>query len=461
MESRFNYGIMRVLLIMSLLASCGDKSTSDPVNEDSKNVKVGQIQTTSFTATVSSTFKGLSKVDIALGKYGILYCVKSDQSESILNSWKEGNDNAECLMYTNKNALDGESFSGTVGGLYPGTEYSFCLFTQNSDNSVREISDIHTFKTLGFSPSIKAINLKDIHYIDATAELEFGMDALDAACCEYGVMLSESSGVDVSTASLIERYTEGYDSRISHTISGIKPDKSYYCRPYVKYAIADDRYDYLYGPESTFATMTSDQMYVDLGLPSGIKWANCDLGQHEFVYAFDGPWYQWGSTEAIIRADRAEWYYSHYEYWDEQNRTFIDIGQEISGTVYDAASHILGGKWRMPTKTDLEELIANCNVSAMDNEKHTIYIYGSTRQVNPVVGHVVGNNRNEIIFNAGPQYVYWCSTLGEDDNPYSFIYTGDIESGRLIPNTGRFEINTNSRVQYHSIRPVWDPNMPD
>ena len=100
-------------IVILSLSSCGDKSTSDPVNEDSKNVKVGQVQTTSFTATVSGTIKGLSKVDIVLGKYGILYCVKSENAESILNSWKEGNDNAECLMYTNKNALDGESFSGT------------------------------------------------------------------------------------------------------------------------------------------------------------------------------------------------------------------------------------------------------------------------------------------------------------------------------------------------------------
>ena len=70
-------GFLCATMIGILLSSCGEKSSSDPVNEDSNNVKVGQVKTTSFTVTVSGTIKGLSKVDIALGKYGILCCVKS------------------------------------------------------------------------------------------------------------------------------------------------------------------------------------------------------------------------------------------------------------------------------------------------------------------------------------------------------------------------------------------------
>jgi len=454
-------GFLCATMIGILLSSCGEKSSSDPVNEDSNNVKVGQVKTTSFTVTVSGTIKGLSKVDIALGKYGILCCVKSDQSESILNSWKEGNDNAECLMYTNKNALDGESFSGTVGGLYPGTEYSFCMFTQNSDNSVREISDIHTFKTLGFSPSIKAISLKDIHYIDATAELEFGMDALDAACCEYGVMLSESSGVDVSTASLIEKHTEGYDSRISHTISGIKPDKNYYCRPYVKYAIADDRYDYLYGPESTFATMTSDQMYVDLGLPSGIKWAGFSLFESGFGSCYESsPLLYWGSSKPmytyISETGGILFTEEVYEYVNS-NGEYMDLGDEISGTEYDVVHKVYGGKWRMPRKDDLDELVANCSLSrekSFDRERSS-YANGQKITFLETISYfeVQATNGNSIRFRKFDNT--WSGTMSTQDNTVYYL--------RCMPQNSLpvMKVETADRRARFAIRPVWDPNMPD
>ena len=449
-------------IVILSLSSCGDKSTSDPVNEDSKNVKVGQVQTTSFTVTVSGTIKGLSKVDIVLGKYGILYCVKSENAESILKSWKEGNDNAECLMYTNKNALDGESFSGTVGGLYPGTEYSFCMFTQNRDNSVREISDIHTFKTLGFSPSIKGIYLKDIHCIDATAELEFGMDALDAECCEYGVMLSESSGVEASTASLIERYTERYDSKINQNISGIMPDKSYYCRPYVKYETSQGNYDYLYGPESAFSTMTSDQMYVDLGLPSGIKWAGFSLFESEFGSCYYGaPWLYWGSSKPMYAylGERGveEITEVTYEYLDS-NGKYIDLGDEISGTEYDAVHKLYGGKWRMPRKDDLDELVANCSLSPINsfNRVRSYYVNDKETTFLETISYfeVQETNGNSIRFRNFDST--WSGTKNPEDNWVYYLWCRSINS-----NQPHIEVTTTPVESRLHIRPVWDPNMPD
>lgn len=454
---------MYATIIGMLLSSCGDKSSNSGV-DDSNNVMVGQIKTTSFTATVSGTFKGISKVDMALGKQGVLFCPQTDKAAEIFKSWKDGNDNDECVLFVD-GTLNGESYSGLLNGLCPDTEYNFCLFSQNKDNSSRDISSVYSFRTLPFNPDIKAVSLDEIHYMDARAELEIGMDVLDAGNCEYGVMLSETSGVDSVTATMIVRYTDNYDSKISQTLSGIKPDKSYYCRSYVKYKSSEDRYDYKYGPESMFSTMTSDQMWVDLDLPSGIMWANCDLGNYEFLYSFASPFYQWGATISLKdyqdRGHESEWYYSHYEYWDAQNNSFTDIGQEISGTVYDAASQCLGGKWRMPTKADLDELIANCDLTRLDNEPRTTIYNGEVRQVRPVVGYVVGKNGNEIHFNANGSYIYWCGTMGDDGSPYSFIFKSDIESGHYVPNTGRIEVTTEDRTHTNSIRPVWDPNMPD
>ena len=414
-----------VSLICVFMISCGDKQP-DSDSDFSSSLKIESVSTTAFTSSLKGQFKGISKVDIALGKHGVLYCVKSDQAESIFKSWKDGNDNAECQMFINKYGMNDESFSGTIGNLYPDTEYSFCLFSQNSDNSVREISDIHTFKTLEFRPGIKNINLKDIHYIDANAEVEFGIDASDAEYCEYGVMLSESSNIDFNTASGVFKYTGYYESSITQSLTGLKPDKSYYCRPFVKYKTAGGNDEYMYGMESSFSTMTSDQMWVDLELPSGIRWANCDLGHYEFVYAWGATYYQWESTSPI-----------------------------------DAANQILGGKWRMPTKADVDELIANCDLSKVEYVKHTNYYNGEAREVNAPVGFVIGANGKEILFNLN--HSYWCGTPGGDDNPYSFNFNANVNAstGRYIPDTGRIEVQSDNKTGSNCIRPVWDPNIQD
>ena len=39
---------------------------------------------------------------------------------------------------------------------------------------------------------------------------------------------------------------------------------------------------------------------------------------------------------------------------------YIDIGDNIYGTKYDAATVNLGSDWKMPTKDEFQELLDNC-----------------------------------------------------------------------------------------------------
>ena len=93
---------------------------------------------------------------------------------------------------------------------------------------------------------------------------------------------------------------------------------------------------------------------VDLGL--SVKWANVNLGA-------SNPWdigyrFAWGETEP-----RTNFYGNYgYPYYDEETDSYVDIGNEISGTKYDAARHILGGKWRMPTAKEVDELLTKCEL---------------------------------------------------------------------------------------------------
>ena len=88
--------------------------------------------------------------------------------------------------------------------------------------------------------------------------------------------------------------------------------------------------------------------YVDLGLPSGTKWATCNVGAtkpHQL-----GNYYSWGHTFIS----------DHYVSYSCE--TTDKLISNISGIAYyDVAREIWGGKWRIPTKKEMEELGKKCN----------------------------------------------------------------------------------------------------
>ncbi len=86
--------------------------------------------------------------------------------------------------------------------------------------------------------------------------------------------------------------------------------------------------------------------YVDLGL--SVKWAACNVG----AYAPDdyGNYYAWGETGFKT------------EYTRENSVTYNTEIDNIGGnSTYDVATLRYGTPWRLPTKTEINELIANCD----------------------------------------------------------------------------------------------------
>ena len=94
--------------------------------------------------------------------------------------------------------------------------------------------------------------------------------------------------------------------------------------------------------------------YVDLGLPSGTMWATCNIGADK--PEDQGLLFQFGRVDG-------------YKYGDENNEfvTTDDSNESTtSGKEYktkeildseDDAAHVnMGGKWKMSTKDQLEEL---------------------------------------------------------------------------------------------------------
>lgn len=156
---------------------------------------------------------------------------------------------------------------------------------------------------------------------------------------------------------------------------------------------------------------------IDLGLPSGTKWACCNVGAN--VPEGYGGYYAWGETEE--KSD-----YSYYKYYSN-NTGYINIGSNISGTQYDVAHVKWGGSWRMPTLDEIKELGNKCS--------------WKWTSLNGVNGNLVtGPNGNSIFLpdagdrldsefrDPGSYGVYWSATLYERYSGYAYeinFYGGD------------------------------------
>ena len=104
--------------------------------------------------------------------------------------------------------------------------------------------------------------------------------------------------------------------------------------------------------------------YIDLGLPSGLKWAKCNVGaDKETDY---GYYFQWGEIEPHDADTPYNWVNYKYCKGSSTTLTKYNIMSEY-GTVDnkltldledDAARANMGGDWRMPSIALMEELIS-------------------------------------------------------------------------------------------------------
>ena len=202
----------------------------------------------------------------------------------------------------------------------------------------------------------------------------------------------------------------------SVTLSGLTENTTYY---YCSYIAIDGTY--YYGSVLSFTTKKkSDDLTpgdaVDLGL--SVKWASHNIGAA--TPEGYGNYYAWGET-----ATKSDYSSSTYKWWNVsysslQSQGVIDSNGNLTAT-YDAATQNWGGRWRMPTKSEMNELITKCTWA------WTTY--------NGVNGRkVVGPNGNSIFLpaagyrggsdlgNAGSYGNFWSSTASDFINYSFYLY---------------------------------------
>ena len=174
--------------------------------------------------------------------------------------------------------------------------------------------------------------------------------------------------------------------------------------------------------------------YVDLGLPSGMKWATCNVGAtapEEY-----GGYYAWGETN---RKTVYDW--STYKYCNDSYVTLTKYCTDSSyGTVDnktvleledDAARINWGGNWRMPTKEELDELKNTSNCIWEWTTKNGVNGYKVTSKVNAnsIFLPAAGYCGNGYISGAGSNSYYWSSSLYSYDSDRAYDLSFSSSSG--------------------------------
>lgn len=168
---------------------------------------------------------------------------------------------------------------------------------------------------------------------------------------------------------------------------------------------------------------------VDLGLPSGLKWAKCNIGaEKETDY---GLYFKFGDVVGHTSDDL-----SHF---DTSNPPVEVDGNNLL-PAYDAATQIMGAAYRMPTKEEMDELINNTNQSVTTIDGVSGMRYSKKGDANtyifvPFAG-VCGSGSFPFL-GAGNDGCLWSSTLGDDSNAYG-LYCGYSGSTRTASNARNF-----------------------
>ena len=190
-------------------------------------------------------------------------------------------------------------------------------------------------------------------------------------------------------------------------------------------------------------TTPSTMEYVDLGLPSGLKWAKCNLGASK--PSDYGDFYAWGeiatkTTWAVwefykwMQSGQSEWkYITKYTIADgETEAIWYDssgnfIGDNITTLVAadDAATQQLGSPWRMPTVDEINELLDKCTWTWTTQDGvngHQVDGPNGNAIFLPATGYI----SDLFIINRGDLGYYWSSSLSPSSHDASLFYFDSV-----------------------------------
>ena len=141
--------------------------------------------------------------------------------------------------------------------------------------------------------------------------------------------------------------------------------------------------------------------YVDLGLPSGLKWATCNVGAN--TPTDYGDYFAWGETKP------------KNSYTRENSLTYKQEIEAFSGNrEYDAATANWGGKWRMPRKEEIAELKKYCKSKWLKVNGVQCRVFISKKNNKELILPAAGGRYGTDSLNQGYVGDYWSASRSSD-----------------------------------------------
>ena len=180
--------------------------------------------------------------------------------------------------------------------------------------------------------------------------------------------------------------------------------------------------------------------YVDLGLPSGTKWATCNVGAD--TPEGYGEYFAWGETTTKETYNWSTYRYSNGgEGYNELTKYCNNAEYGYNGftdalttleVADDAATANLGTGWRMPTQMEMAELYNNCS-----------YVWTTQNGVNGCL--FTGLNGNSIFL---PAAGYYHSSEFSGVDSHGFYWSSSLYGYPHLAKSSSFNSNGFSHREY-------------
>ena len=341
-------------------------------------------------------------------------------------------------------SLDGNALTGSIANQSGSLEdlgYCHIAKTTVTAETVNGEVKLNLNGTLKNQIAIAVLNLEGIEdlYGSAIKGTEYTL-AYDADTDRYELAVKEDENANISVGSggddsyIVLLPNEKKETKLKCVKGGktyattffgdIKANKIYY-------RTASDGATVESLPWSEIQEIDGHE-YVDLGLPSGLLWATCNVGA-ETPEEY-GDYFAWGETSTKA------------EYTEANSLTNGKEMGDISGNVqYDAATANWGGDWRMPTKSEYNELLNNCTCTWTAQNGVKGYKVTSNVNGNYIFLPAAGIRLMSSLGDAGNNGYYWSSTPVASNSYFAFY---------LSFNNGYHGMYNNRRYSGRSVRPV-------
>ena len=337
-----------------------------------------------------------------------------------------------CLGKETSVSLEDKEYHVTLHNLESATQYYYRSYALIGRNYVYGAEKTFTTKCAAATALLTSQEGRTATFRCTTNLEDFDLQSTSIA---YGLVWGTSANVDINSADGQDS-ASGLESGGAYTVSakGLKYSTTYYYRAYTRTGSK-----YTYSESQSFTTEEGSAAGVDLGLPSGLKWATCNVGASSPEDY--GDYFAWGETKS-----KKTYNWSTYKYSYASTHLFTKycastsngyngfVDNKTTLDPEDDVAHVKwGGAWRMPTKAEQDELrdTNNCTWTWTTQGGKNGYKVTSKKNGNSIFLPAAGFRNDSSLSGAGSWGHYWSSSLGTNysDGSYRlYFYSGDVYS---------------------------------